>query len=104
MAVEANAETVEEYKAVHSDARAGGGDLVWAADMRNFSIYLSRFPDGRLYLFGYYEYVGNDYATDMAGLHAQPRNREWLAMCDPMQIPFPGETGWMAMDVVYHND
>ena len=103
MVIEVKADRLEGYKALHADSHPGVRDLLLAAHIHNFSIYVSRFPDGKLYLFGYYEYVGNDYATDMARLHAAPRNKEWLAMCDPMQVPFPGETGWTEMDVVYHN-
>ena len=65
------------------------GDLLAAANIRNFSIFLHRLPDGRLYEFGYYEYAGKDYERDMEALAAHPRNTEWLALCDPMQLPLP---------------
>jgi len=94
---------VEEYRAVHADTHPGVRDLLSAAHMRNFSIFLDRLPDGKLYLFGYYEYDGDDYEADMARLDSEPRNKEWLAMTAPMQIPFPGQKGWKIMDEVYHN-
>mgnify|MGYP006274883959 FL=1 len=93
----------EEYRALHADDHPGVRDLLASANMHNFSIFLSRLPDGKLYLFGYYEYTGNDYAADMAKLDKEPRNKEWLAMTDPMQIPLPGETSWKLMDQVYYN-
>jgi L-rhamnose mutarotase len=40
----------------------------------------------------------------MAKLDAEPRNKEWLTVCDPMQVPLEGETGWAEMEMVYHND
>ncbi len=32
-----------------------------------------------------------------------PRNIEWLKVCDPMQIPLDGYTGWAEMEQVYYN-
>jgi L-rhamnose mutarotase len=104
MVIEVRDDRLEEYKALHADSHPGVRDLLSAANIRNFSIYLTRLPDGKNYLFGYYEYAGEDFDGDMARLQAEPRNGEWLAMCDPMQIPFPGETSWKEMDVVYRND
>ena len=96
-------ERLEEYRELHADSHPGVRDLLHAAHMRNFSIYLQRLPDGHHYLFGYYEYDGTDYAADMARLAAEPRNREWLARCGPMQIPLPGEPTWKQMERVYYN-
>lgn len=92
---------VEAYKALH--AGEGVRDLLIAANIRNFNIYLTRMPDGQLYEFAYYEYHGSDYEGDMARLDAEPRNIEWLKLCGPMQIPLPGTTGWTMMESVYCN-
>ena len=92
-----------EYRELHADSHPGVRDLLHAAHMRNFSIYVQRLPDGNHYLFGYYEYHGTDYEADMAKLAAEPRNQEWLAWCDPMQIPLPGEPTWARMERVYYN-
>ena len=40
----------------------------------------------------------------MAKLDAEPRNKEWLKMCDPMQMPLKGEKSWAEMELVYRND
>jgi len=93
----------KEYRALHADANPGVRDLLERANMREFSIFLQRLPDGKLYLFGYYEYDGDDYESDMAWLAEEPRNKEWLATTDPMQIPLPGQQGWKEMECVYHN-
>jgi len=95
-------EKLAEYQGLHADDHPGVRDLIAAAHMRNFSIYLQQFPDGNHYLFGYYEYDGDDYDADMARLAAEPRNQEWLATCGPMQIPFPGEPTWKQMKRVYY--
>ena len=103
MVIGVRPERLKEYRELHADSHPGVRDLLHAAHMRNFSIYLQRLPDGNHYLFGYYEYDGTDYAADMARLAAEPRNREWLARCGPMQIPLPGEPTWKQMERVYYN-
>lgn len=96
-------EHAEAYRALHADDHPGVRELLSEAHLKNFSIFLARLPDGKLYLFGYYEYHGVDYEADMAALNAEPRNSEWLAMTDPMQLPLPGESSWRLMEEVYHN-
>ncbi|TVQ26814.1 MAG: L-rhamnose mutarotase [Spirochaetaceae bacterium] len=94
---------LDEYRALHADDHPGVRDLLSAANIRNFSIFFERLPDGSSYLFGYYEYHGSDFEADMAYLDAEPRNREWIEMTAPMQIPLPGEKAWKVMEEVYHN-
>ena len=97
-------ERLAEYRSVHADDHPGVRDLLTDANMHNFSIFVSRFPDGKHYLFGYYEYTGDDYEADMRALGDHQRNKDWLAMTDPMQIPFPGNDSWCLMEEVYYND
>ena len=96
-------DSIAAYREVHADDHPGVRDLLLKANMRNFSIFIKKLPDGNHYLFGYYEYTGSDFAADMAQLAAEKRNKDWLAMTDPMQIPFPGERKWSIMEEVYHN-
>ena len=96
-------ETIAEYKELHADSNPGVRDLLTKYHMRNFSIYLQEI-DGKYYEFGYYEYTGNDFEADMTKLAAEPRNKEWLSICDPMQIPLKGYKSWAEMEVVYRND
>lgn len=93
---------IDEYKRIHADGHPGVRDLLTKYHMHNFSIYLTQI-DGKWYEFGYYEYTGDDFEGDMAKLAAEPRNKEWLAVCDPMQIPLKGETSWLEMERVYFN-
>jgi L-rhamnose mutarotase len=97
-------ERLEEYKAVHADSHAGVRDLLQAAHIHSFVIFHKQLDDGNHYLFGSYEYTGDNYERDMADLAAHPRNIEWLAMCDPMQEPLPGEKSWSVMEQIYYND
>jgi L-rhamnose mutarotase len=71
-------------------------------NIRNYSIYLK---DGNL--FGYYEYIGEDYAADMAKMAADPVTQEWCKHTDPCQEPLlarkEGEW-WAIMEEVFHCD
>jgi L-rhamnose mutarotase len=97
-------EKVAAYKELHANSNPGVRDLLKVANITNFSIFIHRLDNGRSYLFGYYEYVGADYEADIAKLAAEPRNQQWLAVTDPMQIPLPGEPSWAIMEEVYHNE
>ena len=104
MVIGVREDRLSEYRELHGDTHPGVRDLLSRAHMRNFSIFLTTLGDGKPYLFGYYEYHGDDYEADMAWLDAEPRNKEWLAMTDPMQIPLPGQDSWKVMEEVYHNE
>jgi L-rhamnose mutarotase len=94
---------VSAYEALHAASSPGVRDLLTKYHMHNFSIFIRKLDDGRYYEFGYYEYTGNDYRADMARLAAEPRNRQWLSVTDPMQIPLEGEQSWATMQEIYHN-
>lgn len=94
---------IDDYKELHADSHEGVRDLLNKYNMHNFSIFLQQFDNEKYYLFGYYEYTGDDFEADMAALAKEQRNKEWLSVTDPMQIPFEGEEGWTIMDQVYFN-
>jgi len=102
MVVGIKPDCLDEYRKLHADSTAGVRDLLTKYHMANFSIYLQQI-EGKWYEFGYYEYTGNDFEGDMAKLDKEPRNIEWLKVCNPMQIPLPGSKGWTVMDRVYFN-
>jgi L-rhamnose mutarotase len=94
---------ISTYETVHAASNPGVRDLLTKYNMHNFSIFIQMLQEDRYYLFGYYEYTGNDYEADMEKLAAEARNQEWLIMTDPMQIPLQGEHSWSVMREVYHN-
>ena len=51
-------------------------------------------------MFAYWDYVGTDFAADMAAIAADPTMKDWWAVCGPCQVPFEtrrkGE--WWARD------
>jgi len=95
---------ISAYETIHAASNAGVRDLLTKYHMHNFSIFLHQLDNGQYYLFGYYEYTGDDYQSDMTKLSAEPRNQEWLRTTDPMQIPLPGEQSWSIMREVYFNE
>ena len=103
MVIELNPEKMVEYKKLHADSNPGVRDLLTKYHMHNFNIFLHKI-EGKWYEFGYYEYTGDDFEGDMARLDEEPRNKEWLMICDPMQIPLKGKNGWSQMERVYFNE
>jgi len=103
MVIKLKEESLAEYKKLHSDSTAGVRDLLMKYNLHNFSIFLTRLEDGNYYEFGYYEYTGDDFDRDMSALSEEPRNIEWLKICDPMQEPIGDAKGWKEMETVYFN-
>jgi len=100
-------EKLEEYKALHAAVWPDVLEMIAACHIRNYSIFLRRMPDGRLYLFSYFEYTGADFAADMAKMAADPKTQAWWTLCEPCQQPLadraPGEW-WAGMEEVFHTD
>lgn len=100
-------EKVEEYKRLHADAWPSVLQMIKACRIQNYSIYLRQLDDGRHYLFSYLEYVGDDFAADMARMAADPETQRWWAVCKPCQEPLAtrreGEW-WSDMEEVFHLD
>jgi L-rhamnose mutarotase len=91
-----------EYRALHADAWPGVLDTLTAANVRNYSIFLR---DGLL--FGYYEYVGDDYDADMAAIQADPESRRWWTFTDPCQEPVASAAAgewWAPAEELFHLD
>jgi L-rhamnose mutarotase len=101
------AEKLDEYKRLHAAVWPDVLRTLRQANIRNYSIYLRRMPDGKLYLFSYFEYVGDDFAADMARIAADPATQRWWKCTDPCQEPLPDRTAgewWASMEEVFHAD
>jgi L-rhamnose mutarotase len=103
MVIRIDSSKIKDYRQLHADSNPGVRDLLQKYNLRNFSIFLTRLDDGNYYEFGYYEYTGHNYESDMAALDAEPGNKDWLELCDPMQIPLKGEKGWKKMEKIFFN-
>ena len=98
---------IAEYKALHAAVWPEVLRMISACQIRNYSIYLRQMPDGKYYLFSYFEYTGADFAADSAKMAADPVTQKWWACCRPCQEPLPGrENGewWAGMEEVFHQD
>jgi L-rhamnose mutarotase len=94
---------ITAYEALHAASNQGVRDLLDKYHMHNFSIYIQKMDDGQYYLFGYYEYTGNNYKADMDTMAKEPRNIQWLSKTDAMQIPLTGQKSWTKMQEIFHN-
>lgn len=103
MVIRLKPECIDEYRRLHADDNPGVRDLLSKYHLTNFNIFLHRIGE-EWFEFGYYEYTGTDFEADMAALAEEPRNKAWLEVCDPMQLPLAGEAGWVEMEQVYFNE
>jgi L-rhamnose mutarotase len=105
--VEVLPEKLEEYKRLHAAVWPEVLDMILQCHIHNYSIYLRKLPDGKFYLFSYFEYTGTDFDADAAKMAADPKTQEWWSVCKPCHAPFadrlPGEW-WAGMEEVFHSD
>lgn len=107
MVLGVKAEKIAEYKRLHAAVWPDVLRKISACNIRNYSIYLRRLPDGKHYLFSYFEYTGTDFAADMAAMAADPTTQRWWDLCMPCQEPLPDRAGgewWAGMEEVFHWD
>ena len=100
-------EKVEEYKKLHAAVWPDVLKMIGQCHIRNYSIYLRQLDDGQPYLFSYFEYVGSNFAADMAKMAADPVTQQWWAVCQPCQKPLANrapEEWWAGMEEVFHQD
>jgi len=105
--VEIKPERIEEYKRLHAEVWPEVLDIISRANIRNYSIYLRSLPDGKYYLFSYFEYLGNDLAADMEAMEAEPVIQKWFVICKPCHEPLPDRAEgewWATMEEVFHHD
>ena len=100
-------EHVARYRELHAAVWPDVLALISQSRLRNYSIYLRHLPDGKPYLFSYFEYDGTDLAGDMAQMIANPVMQRWWAECVPLLelLPdrAPGEV-WSPLEEVFHLD
>ncbi|MGQ9574849.1 MAG: L-rhamnose mutarotase [Thermoguttaceae bacterium] len=100
-------EKAEEYIRLHANTWPGVLATIRKCNIRNYSIYLGELDDGRLYLFSYFEYTGDDFQADMDKMAADPTTQRWWKLTDPCQIPQKNRKKgehWMRMREVFHTD
>ncbi len=90
----------ETYLRLHAEVWPSVEETLRKANFRNYTIFLH--DD---LLFGYYEYVGDDYEADQRLIAADPQTQEWWKLTDPCQESLT-ERGsgdfWAPMQEVWH--
>ncbi|MEO6816205.1 MAG: L-rhamnose mutarotase [Edaphobacter sp.] len=90
------------YKKYHQTVWPDVLSKITDCNIRNYSIFLHD-----SILFSYFEYIGDDFATDMANMAADAKTQEWWAITKSMQRPLEdrgkGEW-WASLAEVFHLD
>jgi len=76
------------------------------SNIRNYSIYMTEL-EGKLYLFSYFEYIGDDWDADMKAIADDPETQRWWKETDPCQSRLPGTPEgqqWLKIPEVFHTD
>lgn len=101
------AEKLKEYKRLHAAVWPEVLKTIKDCNIRNYSIYLRKLPDGKHYLFSYFEYTGKNFKADMKKMAADPVTRKWWSVCIPCQEPLPDrakDEWWADMEEVFHQE
>lgn len=95
-------EKLEYYKKLHANPWPCVVEKIQECNIQNYSIYLQ--DD---FLFAYFEYVGEDFTSDMQKMAEDSCTIKWWKETDPCQeaIPSakPGEW-WTTMEEVFHSN
>ncbi len=95
---------IDAYKRLHAAVWPDVLDQIKGSNISNYSIFL-REPENLL--FGYWEYLGSDFAADMTRMAEDHRTREWWTHTDPCQSPLSSRADgeqWSMMQEVFHTD
>lgn len=93
---------IEEYERLHTAVWPDVLEQLKRSRVANYSIY----RHNRL-LFSYLEYLGDDFAADMAAMAADPATQQWWAICMPLQRPVDGADDgqwWHELPELFHLD
>ncbi len=95
---------IKNYKLLHAVVWPDILHIISACNITNYSIFLKE-PENLL--FGYWEYTGDEFKTDVAKMAANPRIQEWWDVCTPCQQPLATRADgewWAAMAEVFHHE
>lgn len=100
--IQVKEEKITRYKQLHSEVWPDVKKKITECNIRNYSIFLI---DNLL--FSYFEYIGNDYESDMKLMAADSVTQKWWEECNPCQKPIESaskDTWWQNMEEVFHQD
>ena len=85
--IEVKEEKLNKYVKLHAEVWPEVLDMIKQCNIHNYSIYFRKLPSGKIYLFSYFEYRGEDFDADMAKMAADPMTQKWWDVCKPCQTP-----------------
>ena len=95
------------YRELHAHVWPAVLNKISECNIRNYSIYEKQI-EGKIYLFSYFEYVGNDFDNDMKKMAADTTTQRWWKETAPTQIPLPDAAAknetWSTMEEVFHTN
>ena len=97
---------VDEYLKLHENVWPEVDAMIGRCNIRNMTIFIRRLPDGKHYLFMYFEYIGSNYEADMRQMVADPKTQEWWRLTEPCQALLPDRAEgewWAAMEEAVHH-
>ena len=97
---------IESYKLLHKHTWPEILYKLYEGNIRNYAIYLHEL-NGKHHLFSYFEYVGENFETDMAKVDNDPATIAWIKFTDEVcQLPLltRKEGEWWAVmeEIVFH--
>ena len=101
-AIKVKPEKLDYYKELHANPWPDVLKMIKKCNMQNYSIY---FKDD--FLFAYFEYVGDDFESDMKKMADDPQTQKWWDECMPCHEPLETRTEgewWANMEEVFHLD
>ncbi len=84
------------YRTLHQTNWPGVADQMSRSRVRHWTSFLTGIAD-ELYLFSYHEYIGDDFAADMAAMGEDPVTQRWWTHTEPCLNPLPemhGRGSW----------
>jgi L-rhamnose mutarotase len=102
MVIRVRPECEEAYIEAHRAVPPAVLQMIHECNVRNYSIFLRN-----SILYSYFEYIGTDYAADMAKMGADAATRKWWSHVGPMQEPFEDRAQgewWAEAKEVFHVD
>ena len=98
-----NPEKEQLYRDLHANAWPAILDRLRQSNIRNYSIHVAEI-EGKKYLYSYFEYTGQDHASDMQAIAENPETQRWWKETDPCQFPLPARKSgerWSEMEMVF---
>jgi L-rhamnose mutarotase len=105
--IQVKPDRLDEYVRLHTAVWPEVLAMIHQCNMRNYTIFLRKLPDGHHYLFSYFEYHGSDFDCDMAKMAADPITQRWWSICKPCHEPFADRADgewWAGMEEICHHE